>query len=358
MSDGQDAAEKPHEPTPAKLEELRKKGEVPRSQEVSGLMVFAAVLLGSAAFGAAALQHTAVSLTGFFDLVPLAARKPTGTALLWPRSLAAVAPIWGILALAALAVVLGAVVQRSVVFAPDRLRPKLSRISVLKNAKNKFGPSGLFEFAKSAVKMAIFAAVLGLMMAARRDRILGSLSAEPAQILAEMLRFCLDFLLVTVAVMAVIAVIDLLWQRHDFLNKNRMSRKEIADEMKQNEGDPYMKSERRRRAQEISQNQMMRDVAKADVVVVNPTHFAVALAWDRGRKGSAPACVAKGTDEVAAAIRERATEERVPIFSDPPTARLLFAEVEIGQEIQVAHFEAVAAAIRFADKLREKGRKT
>jgi flagellar biosynthetic protein FlhB len=127
------------------------------------------------------------------------------------------------------------------------------------------------------------------------------------------------------------------------------------DEQKESEGDPHFKGQRRQRGIGIAMNQMLADVAKADVVIVNPTHYAVALSWNRGST-RAPVCVAKGTDEIAARIREMAAEHAVPIRRDPPTARALYASVEIGEEIGREHFRAVAAAIRFAEGLRRKAR--
>ena len=128
----------------------------------------------------------------------------------------------------------------------------------------------------------------------------------------------------------------------------------MMDELKQSEGDPLMKQQRRQRGQEIAMNRMLADVPKADVVIVNPTHFAVALQWDKTR--AAPLCLAKGVDETAARIRELAQEYAVPLHSDPPTARALYAEVNIGEEIRPEHYRAVAAAIRFAENIRNKAR--
>jgi len=149
---------------------------------------------------------------------------------------------------------------------------------------------------------------------------------------------------------------DILWKWFDHRRKNRMSRQEMQDEHKDSEGDPHMKAARRQRGVDIAMKQMLADVAGADVVIVNPTHYAVALQWKRG-SGRAPVCVAKGTDEVAARIRAKATEASVPIWSDPPCARAIHATVKIGDEIARDHFAAVAAAIRFAEKMREKARK-
>ncbi len=164
------------------------------------------------------------------------------------------------------------------------------------------------------------------------------------------------FLSASAAVIFVIAVVDFSWQRAQFLKRQRMSFKELKDELKDTEGDPYTKQARRQKAYDIATNQMLADVPSADVVVVNPEHFAVALRWDR-RKGTAPVCVAKGVDEVAARIRKVATEHAVPIHRDPPTSRALFSTVDIGEEIAVEHYQAIASAIRFADSMREKARR-
>ena len=129
----------------------------------------------------------------------------------------------------------------------------------------------------------------------------------------------------------------------------------MREEAKQSEGDPHMKAQRRSRAEAIATNRMLLDVPKADVVIVNPTHYAVALKWSRTR-GSAPVCVAKGEDELALRIREIAATARMPVHADPPTARALHATVAIGREIAPEHYRAVAAAIRFADRMRKAAR--
>ena len=134
-----------------------------------------------------------------------------------------------------------------------------------------------------------------------------------------------------------------------------MSRKEMTDEHKNSEGDPHVKAKRRQKGQEIAMNKMLIDVVTADVVIVNPTHYAVALKWEKGG-GRAPVCVAKGVDEMAARIREKAAEAGVPLHQDPPTARILHASLQIGQEIATDQYKAVAAAIRFAEKMRQRSR--
>ena len=180
-------------------------------------------------------------------------------------------------------------------------------------------------------------------------------NTTPLIVVAVLGRLCIEFLFVVLAVSMSIGGIDALWQHHEHLRKNRMSRKEVMDEAKDSEGDPHMKQQRRQRAYDIATSQMMADVPTADVVIVNPIHYAVALKWSR-KQGEVPVCVAKGVDEVARTIREIAMEAGVPIQSDPPTARALFATTEIGQEIDESHYHGVAAAIRFAEDMRKRAR--
>jgi len=178
-----------------------------------------------------------------------------------------------------------------------------------------------------------------------------ALSMTSGKALAGLLRDEGTALLKAVTIIAIaISFIDYFWKRHDHRRKLMMSMQEMKDEAKQSEGDPHMKQSRRQRGREIAMNQMMHDVPTADVIVVNPTHYAVALKWSRDA-GSAPVCVAKGVDEIAARIREIAKENSIPIMSDPPTARLIHGSVDIGSEVRPEHYKAVAAAIRFADEI-------
>ena len=244
---------------------------------------------------------------------------------------------------------------RTMVFAPSKLALKASRINPISNAKNKYGLSGLFEFGKSTVKLIVYSVVLGLFLKARLPELEASLYAEPGGIGALLGDVLVDFMLVVCIVALVIGGIDFLWQRFDHLRKNRMSHKDMRDEAKQQEGDPHMKSERRARGAQIASEQMMVDVPTADVILVNPTHYAVALTWNRA-PGAAPTCVAKGVDQMAFAIRELAAQHGVPIRHDPPTARALYATTRIGDQIDPDHYRAVAAAIRFAEMMRRRAK--
>jgi flagellar biosynthetic protein FlhB len=266
----------------------------------------------------------------------------------------AILPFFG---LPFVAVALALLAQRAVIFAPDKLAPRLSRLSPIAAAKQKFGIEGLFEFGKSTVKMLAVGLLLTLHLSWRADEIAGSLYLSANAAIALMLKLMVEFLSLILLLATVIGLADYFWQRFQHLKRNRMSRQEMTDEHKDSEGDPHAKAARRQKGQEIALNRMLQDVAKADVVIVNPTHYAVALRWKRSDR-NAPVCVAKGVDEIAARIREKAAIAGVPLHSDPPTARAIYAAVDIGDPIRPEHYKPVAAAIRFAEALkkRRKGR--
>ncbi len=360
MSGGSEEEDKQHEPTQKKLDDARKKGEVPRSADLTGAAAYAGFVLIASSGGVIILSGLAATLSGLLanapniaaDIFSGGAKSQIGGIFLdiafW------VAPWFAVPAVAA---ILAVISLKSFVFAPSKLEPKLNRISLLANAKNKFGRQGLFEFAKSFVKLLIYSTTLGIFLAANTPDMVVAVSLQPTLVVAFLAKTALGFLMIVMLVAAAIGTIDFFWQQSEHIRKNRMSRKEVTDEAKQMEGDPYIKQKRRQKAQEIAMNQMLADVPTADVIIVNPTHYAVALKWSRA-PGSAPVCVAKGVDEIAARIRESASKYGVPIHSDPPTARALFATVELKAEVPPDQYKAVAAAIRFAEEIGKRARQT
>ncbi|MFA5581813.1 MAG: flagellar type III secretion system protein FlhB [Paracoccaceae bacterium] len=350
--------DKQYEPSQKKLDDARKKGDIPRSVDLTTAAAYGGFILAAAATGAASLGQVGAIFSGLIAqadtlsaLIFAGSGQPIGGGLMVDIALA-LAPWFAIPALLAL---LSVMAQRSFVIAPSKLQPKLNRISILANAKNKFGRNGLFEFAKSAVKLVIYGAVLGFYLMGRLPDMLAALSLSPAMAMIVLLDLSMRFLMIVLGIALAIGAVDFLWQYTEHMRKNRMSRKEMTDEAKANDGDPHVKQRRRQKGYDIAMRQMLADVPDADVIIVNPEHYAVALQWDRGA-GRAPVCVAKGVDEMAARIREAAIEAGVPIHRDPPTARAVYAAVKIGEEIHPAHYAAVAAAIRFAEAMRDKAR--
>ncbi|WP_276606129.1 EscU/YscU/HrcU family type III secretion system export apparatus switch protein [Paracoccus liaowanqingii] len=252
------------------------------------------------------------------------------------------------------AILLGLVATRGLIFSPQKLTPDFKRINIVKNAGQKFGANGLVTFALSVGKAGLVCLGGWMLFMSLLDRIGASAMAE-GQWVAGLVTILGQVLVLGLAISILFTLPDMLWKWADHRRKNRMSHKEMQDEHKDSEGDPHLKAARRQRAVDLAMKQMLTDVAGADVVIVNPTHYAVALKWKRG-SGRAPVCVAKGTDEVAARIRARAVKEGVPIWSDPPCARAIHAQVKVGQEIRRDHFAAAAAAIRFAERMRQKAR--
>lgn len=362
MAEGQEEGEKTHEATPQKLEKAREKGEIARSADLNTAGSYAGFVLAALALGAGSVMEAGSLLMRLLDQpdrlaeVIFAGRGGgAGGAALGGLTAGIVLALAIWFVLPGTGALLSVIAQRSLIFTPSKLAPKLSRINPVQNARNKYGPGGLFEFAKSAVKLAAYCLLLGIYLSGQLPRLAATLHATPGQIGAVMADMVVEFLGVVLLLALAIGAVDFLWQRFDHARRQRMSHKEIRDEHKESEGDPHMKQQRRQKGMDIAARQMMAEVPKADVVIVNPTHYAVALKWSR-RPGAAPVCVAKGVDHMARTIRETAHEHGVPIHSDPPAARALHAETAIGQEIDPRHYRAVAAAIRFADAMRRKAR--
>ncbi|SFJ61380.1 EscU/YscU/HrcU family type III secretion system export apparatus switch protein [Celeribacter neptunius] len=356
MAEGDDDDDKQYEPSQKRLDDARKKGEIPRSNDLTTAAAYFGFIATATALGAASLQRMATALQSLLANADLNAEAWfEGSGRPWTMGVmqaigGGLLPWFMIPALLALLVIFA---TRSLVFAPSKLEPKLSKISPISNAKNKFGRSGLFEFGKSFFKLSIYSIVLGVYLYTKLPMIMSTMSLSPGIVAATLVKLTVGFMVIVLMISLVIGGVDYLFQYNEHMRKHRMSRKEMVDESKEQEGDPHFKHKRRQKGYDIVMNQMLNDVKEADVVIVNPTHYAVALKWDR-MNGGAPICVAKGVDEIAARIREVANENNVPIHRDPPTARALYAAIEIGEEVLPEHYRAVAASIRFAEQMRSK----
>jgi flagellar biosynthetic protein FlhB len=349
---------KEFDPSQRKLDEARQKGDVPRSADLTSAAAEGGLLLGMIAAGswsAVEIGTVLAGLLGDADRLADGIFAGGGTAFSGAILVALAAPLAPWLLLPAVAALAALIAQQGIAASGEKLVPKLSRLDPIGNARHKFGLSGLMEFAKSAVKLTVVSLALFYFLLARMPDILASSGVPALHGIGAMVEILTAFLLLAIVIAGAMGLFDLLWQRFNHRRKLRMTRKELFDEQKQNDGDPHLKQQRRQRGYDIATNRMILDVPKADVVIVNPEHYAVALKWDR-KPGRAPVCVAKGVDAVAARIREAAMAASVPIQRDPPTARALHATVEIGREIAPEHYRAVAAAIRFAEDVRARAR--
>ena len=357
MSEEGDDTEREHEPSQKKLDDARKRGDVPRSADLTAAAVYAGLVLALVIAGNSAIERfgsAGMTLLGQADrLAPMFLRAGRAPAAGLLTSFAL--PLLPLLVVPLIAALLSMAGQRSLTFSPEKLAPKLSRISIITAFGQKFGRDGLFAFANNCAKLLVVCVLVAVLVSRHASDTLLALHLAPGQSTALLVQILLEFLMLALLSTLVFGGVDYGWQWLQHRRRNRMSRQEMVDEHKDSEGDPHMKGHRRQRGREIAMNQMLQDVAKADVIVVNPTHYAVALKWKRGDR-SAPICVAKGVDDIAARIREKAAEVGIPIHRDPPTARAIHASVEVGAPIRAEHFKAVAAAVRFAEAMRKKAK--
>jgi flagellar biosynthetic protein FlhB len=232
----------------------------------------------------------------------------------------------------------------------EQLTPKFSKISPIAGAKRLFSKQALMGFVKGLIKLVLIGGVLFMLMWPERSRMENMVSFDPASILTLTRSLSLKLLGSVVAIMAIVAAVDYLLMYRQWYERQKMSLLELKDEFKDTEGDPKIKARIRQLRQARMKKRMMAAVPKATVVITNPTHYAIALQYERGM--NAPICVAKGIDALALKIREVAGKHGVPIIENPPLARVLHATVDIDDEIPAEHYQAVADVIGYVMRLK------
>jgi len=338
--------------TPKRLEDARKRGQVPRSSELGAAAVTLAtaaalLVLGSGLVAAMAEQmRRGLSLDGRLMLNEGAAVASFQASML--QALLAVAPVLGLVFVAALVAPLALGGWN---FSTEALGVKFERIDPIAGVGRMFSIRSLVELAKSLAKFGAVGTVAVLLLWSETDEILALSRRALVPAMADSLRLAAQSLLAMSGSLALIAAIDVPYQLWQHARQLRMTREEIRQESRESEGSPEVKGRIRAAQQAIARRRMMQEVPTATVVVTNPTHFAVALRYDEKRSG-APILVAKGADEVAAKIREVAEANGVPLVSAPPLARVLFRNVEIGVEIPAALYVAVAQVLTYVMHLR------
>jgi flagellar biosynthetic protein FlhB len=353
MAEEHDASSKTEDASSRKLEEARAKGQVVQSREVTNWFAMLGVSASVMLLAPPVAKSLAASMLRFIE-------EPHRLRLDDAFSSAVLDALLGVaLALAApLGVMLiigvgSSFLQNGVVFATDRLRPKLENISPLKGWGRLASMRNLVEFGKGIGKVTLVTCVALWLLAPEVDRLGLMPTMEPAGILAEIHRLAIRLVLGVAVALAAIAIFDFAYQRFEFMKSMRMSRQEVKEEYRQVEGDPHIKGKLRQIRMERARKRMMMAVPKASVVITNPTHFAVALHYELGEQ-SAPRLVAKGADLIAAKIREVAAAHGVPVVENPPLARALYASVELDQEIPTEHYKAVAEIISYVFRLKGK----
>jgi len=351
MAEENDESDKTEDPTLKRLEDALQRGDVAKSQEVNTWFVIAGAALVLVGFSGSLSSGLTATFRG---LMANAHRVPIDRGGLMHlfqnlevEVLAATAIPILLLALAAIG---GNMIQHRLVWSGEQLKPKLSKISPMEGAKRLFSKLALVNFAKGLVKLALIGTLMLWVLWPERNRLDALVVMDVAALLELTKSLALKLVGSVVAALAVIAALDYLFQYRTWYNRHKMSLREMKEEFKHSEGDPHIKAKIRQLRQERTRKRMMAAVPKASVVITNPTHYAVALQYDRGM--NAPVCVAKGVDHIALKIREVAAEHNIPVVENPPLARALHATVEIDREIAPDHYKAVAEVISYVMRLR------
>ena len=351
MAEQENGGERTEDPTQKKLDDALERGDVVKSQEVNTWFIIAGATLILLAFSnqmSGGLQTSLRGLIANAHDIPVDGRGLLHmSGRLGTEVLAAIAIPFLLLVLAAIA---GNMIQHRLVWSFEALTPKLNKISPGAGLKRLFSKQALANFAKGLVKLALLGSVMTALLWPERHRLDTLVSIDPAAIMPLTKSLALGVMGTVVAILAIIAAADYLFQYRQWFERQKMSLQEIKDEFKQTEGDPTAKGRIRQLRIARMRRRMMAQVPKASVIITNPTHFAVALQYDRGM--NAPLCLAKGVDAVALKIREIAAKHNIPIVENPPLARALHATVEIDKEIPVEHYKAVAEVIGYVMRLR------
>ena len=351
MAEDNDDTEHSEDPTARRLDEAIKRGDVVKSMEVSTWFMIAGGTLTLMVFAAPMAASLQATLRGLLANSYQYSGDGPGLAILVKEIAREVLVALGIpfliLVIAALA---GNVIQHRILFSVEPIMPKLSKISPSAGLARLFSKQALANFVKGLAKLGLFGAVLGALLWPQRYRLGGLVDTDPAVILPFTRALAMKMLGTVVAILAVVAAADYLFQYRQWYDRQKMSLREMKEEYRQNEGDPAIKAKLRQLRQARMRKRMMAAVPKASVVITNPTHFAVALKYERGM--TAPVCLAKGVDLIAFKIREVAEAHDIPVIENPPLARALHGTVEIDQEIPQEHYRAVAEIIGYVMRLR------
>ena len=351
--DAPDQEAKTEDPSQKRLNDAQKRGDVVKSQEVNNWFMIA----GSGLLFSLLAWPMTTGLAGSLKLLIANADEfEVGGPMLgnFFNNLALTILSVALIPMVILAAfgIAANLVQHRPLLSLEPITPKLSKISPFTGAKRMFSRDALVNFAKGLFKLGVVGGVLFAVLWPERDRLETMVTLDPAALLPAFQQMGLKVFGAVLAVVTLIALVDYVYQRQRWWTRLKMTVQEVRDEFKQMEGNPEIKGRIRKIRMERSRKRMMANVPKATVVSTNPTHFAVALKYDRTMK--APQCLAKGADDIAFRIRELAKEHNVPIVENPPLARALYASVDVDEVIPTEHFKAVAQVIGFVMRTKEK----
>jgi flagellar biosynthetic protein FlhB len=347
-----DESQKTEDPTQRRLDQAREKGQVAKSQEINHWFIFLGMAVVVTVFATSMARGVVGTLRQFIEH-PHAIRIDTLqlrevlTDTLAQIGLALLLPVLVIVMVALAA----GLVQNGLLISFESLKPKPEKLSPLKGLKRQFSAKSLAEFVKGVAKITVVSGVIMVLMWPQLDLVPNIAGMELTDFAALLRDMVARILIAVLAIMTLIAALDYLFQKHQHRKQLRMTKQELKDEFKQSEGDPMVKSRLRQIRMERARKRMMAAVPEADVVITNPTHYAVALKYDN-QSMNAPKLLAKGVDTVAGKIREIAKEHEIPIVENPPLTRALYQSVDLDQEIPPEHYKAVAEVIGYVMRLK------
>jgi len=349
-----DLGEKTEAPTPKRLREAREKGQVPKSQDLSGVILLGGalvlIIVMAPMIGEMFASITRRALTGSLASGPLTVDSMRVGAYLGFGEIARI--MVPVLLITMLIAYLSQFVQIGAVLASDPITPKLDRLSPIQGVKRIYGRRGLMKALINTLKLALLIVVSVLVIGAQLSTVASLPRLPAAHAAMTVARLALLIAFTLLAVLLILAIIDLIYQRWQHEQDNKMTKQQVKDERKTMEGDPQLKGRRLQMGREIVMQQIGASVPDADVIVTNPTHFSVAIKYDPDAM-SAPRVTAKGADLVALRIRQLARTNDVPIVERAPLARALYWGVRVGQEIAHEHYEAVAEILAYVYRLDE-----
>ena len=346
MAEGQEDTERSEDPTQKRLDEALERGDVAKSQEVNTWFVIAAGALLLMAFSGPMANGLAITLRGLVAHSGSIRVDGRGfTSIVEKLGLEVVAAVAIPLLLLALAAIAGNMIQHRLVWSTEALKPKFSKISPMAGFGRLFSKQALANFVKGLIKLALIGTIMTALMYPERFRLDALVHIDPAAMLSITQSLSLQMMGAVVAALALIAAADYFFQYRQWHERQKMSLQEMKQEFKQSEGDPHIKGRIRQLRHARMKKRMMSAVPKASVIITNPTHYAVALSYERGMP--APICLAKGIDSIALKIREIAKAHDIPIVENVPLARALHATVKVDEEIPVEHYHAVAQIIGY-----------
>ncbi|MBN9565720.1 MAG: flagellar biosynthesis protein FlhB [Alphaproteobacteria bacterium] len=351
--DNQDESLKTEEPTAHRLEEARKKGQVVLSREVVTWFVLSAAALNIAYIFPMTARSLLVYLSQFLAKTEQIHITPESLKLMsidWLSSIIKYmfVPFTLVMAIG----IFGTSLQTRFATSAESLKPALKKISVLQGFKRLFSAKSMVEFVKGIIKILVVGVTLFYILKPSLNHVDRYLFFSQDQILGQIYKLSVQLFVAVISIMIVVAILDYLFQKREFLKQLRMSRFEIMQEHKEMEGDPQIKAKLKQIRMDRGRKRMMAAVPQAAVVITNPTHYAVALKYNEDEM-DAPVVVAKGSDLVALKIREIATENWVPIVQNPPLAQTLYKDVDLDSEIHADHYKAVAEVIRYVNSLKQ-----